>query len=81
MLLFYRNVSSVEIEDHQKKGMLDILFYLIRVSVVEDHDYKTIENVFGILQNLRYRCEEVVDPNYDKKPTNSSVQSRANPQQ
>ena len=86
ILLLYRNVSSAGIEARQslrqKEGMVEALLYLVRGAIDQNHmDNKSVENVICVLRNLSYRCEEVVNPNYDKQPPSSSVQSRANAQQ
>ena len=84
--MLYRNVSSAGIEARQslrqKEGMVEALLYLVRGAIDQNHmDNKSVENVICVLRNLSYRCEEVVNPNYDKQPPSSSVQSRANAQQ
>lgn len=33
----------------------------------QDIENKSIENVVCILRNLSFRCQEVEDPDYDKK--------------
>ncbi len=79
-------MSSAGIEARQalrqKEGMVEALLYLVRGAIDQNHmDNKSVENVICVLRNLSYRCEEVVNPNYDKQPPTSSVQSRAGAQQ
>lgn len=48
--------------------------YLVRGAIDQNHmDNKSVENVVCVLRNLSYRCEEVVNPNYDKQPPNAGV--------
>nr|CAH0108312.1 unnamed protein product [Daphnia galeata] len=71
-----RNVSSAGIEARQalrlKDGVVEALLYLVRGAIDQNHmDNKSVENVICVLRNLSYRCEEVVNPNYDKQPPSS----------
>ncbi|XP_046653998.1 armadillo repeat protein deleted in velo-cardio-facial syndrome homolog isoform X3 [Daphnia pulicaria] len=71
-----RNVSSAGIEARQalrlKDGVVEALLYLVRGAIDQNHmDNKSVENVICVLRNLSYRCEEVVNPNYDKQPPNA----------
>jgi len=80
-----RNVSSAGIEARQalrlKEGVVEALLYLVRGAIDQNHmDNKSVENVICVLRNLSYRCEEVVNPNYDKQPPASNVQTRATAQ-
>ena len=80
-----RNVSSAGIEARQalrlKEGVVEALLYLVRGAIDQNHmDNKSVENVICVLRNLSYRCEEVVNPNYDKQPPSSSIQTRATAQ-
>lgn len=73
-----RNVSSAGIEARQalrlKDGVVEALLYLVRGAIDQNHmDNKSVENVVCVLRNLSYRCEEVVNPNYDKQPPNAGV--------
>ena len=50
-------------------GLVDSLLYLVRAAIGKnDMDNKSVENCVCILRNLSYRCQEVVDPDYDKHP-------------
>lgn len=80
-----RNVSSAGIEARQalrlKEGLVEALLYLVRGAIDQNHmDNKSVENVICVLRNLSYRCEEVVNPNYDKQPPVPNVQTRAGAQ-
>lgn len=73
-----RNVSSAGIEARQalrlKEGVVESLLYLVRGAIDQNHmDNKSVENVVCVLRNLSYRCEEVVNPNYDKQPPGSQA--------
>ncbi|XP_045030658.1 catenin delta-2 isoform X4 [Daphnia magna] len=73
-----RNVSSAGIEARQalrlKDGVVEALLYLVRGAIDQNHmDNKSVENVICVLRNLSYRCEEVVNPNYDKQPPNTGA--------
>lgn len=79
-LCVHRNVSSAGIEARQalrlKEGLVEALLYLVRGAIDQNHmDNKSVENVICVLRNLSYRCEEVVNPNYDKQqpPGTASV--------
>ena len=67
-----RNVSSAGIEARQalrlKDGVVEALLYLVRGAIDQ-----SVENVICVLRNLSYRCEEVVNPNYDKQPPSSGA--------
>lgn len=70
-------MSSAGIEARQalrlKDGVVEALLYLVRGAIDQNHmDNKSVENVVCVLRNLSYRCEEVVNPNYDKQPPTSS---------
>lgn len=73
-----RNVSS-DGEYARKKlrecpGLVDSLLYLIRSAIVKrELDKKSVENCVCILRNLSYRCQEVVDPEYDKHLPNTDA--------
>ena len=65
-------MSSAGIEARQalrlKEGLVEALLYLVRGAIDQNHmDNKSVENVICVLRNLSYRCEEVVNPNYDKQ--------------
>ena len=71
-------MSSAGIEARQalrlKEGVVESLLYLVRGAIDQNHmDNKSVENVVCVLRNLSYRCEEVVNPNYDKQPPGSSA--------
>ncbi|KPM06241.1 catenin delta-1-like protein [Sarcoptes scabiei] len=54
-------------------GLVDSLLFLVRAAIGKnDMDNKSVENCVCILRNLSYRCQEVVDPEYDKNPPGSS---------
>lgn len=88
-----RNVSSAG-EYARKRlrecdGLVDSLLFLVRAAIGKnDMDNKSVENCVCILRNLSYRCQEVVDPEYDKHPpgitspiansTNSSSNTASN---
>lgn len=66
-----RNVSSAGEYARKKmrecEGLVDALLFLVRTAISKnDMDNKSIENCVCILRNLSYRCQEVVDPEYDK---------------
>ena len=53
---------------------MEALLYLVRGAIDQNHmDNKSVENVICVLRNLSYRCEEVVNPNYDKQPPSSGA--------
>ncbi|OQV14547.1 Juxtamembrane domain-associated catenin [Hypsibius exemplaris] len=67
-----RNISSAGF--HARKHLRDMsgliggLLRLVRQAVTDhDIDNKSIENVVCVLRNLSFRCQEVEDPDYDKK--------------
>ncbi|XP_043284990.1 catenin delta-2 isoform X3 [Venturia canescens] len=76
-----RNVSSAG-EYARKKlrecdGLVDALLYVVRSAIEKSNiGNKIVENCVCILRNLSYRCQEVEDPNYDKHPIQSTVQTR-----
>jgi len=82
--LLLRNISSAG-EYARKKlrecpHLIDSLFYVISTAIEKSNiGNKSIENCVCILRNLSYRCQEVVDPNYDKYPlqTQSRVGSQS----
>ncbi|XP_054161601.1 catenin delta-2-like isoform X2 [Oppia nitens] len=66
-----RNVSSAGEYARRKlrecEGLVDALLYLVRSAIGKnDMDNKSVENCVCILRNLSYRCQEVIDPEYDK---------------
>jgi hypothetical protein len=72
-----RNVSSAG--EYARRRMreceyfVESLIFLTRAAIARnDMDNKSIENVVCILRNLSYRCQEVVDPNYDSHPIPAS---------
>lgn len=76
-----RNISS-DGENARKtlreyEGLVDALLYLIRSAVAKrELDKKSVENCVCILRNLSYRCQEVVDSEYDKHiPNNDATHS------
>ena len=67
-----RNVSSAGEYARKKlrscEGLIDSLMYLIRAAISKnDIDNKSVENCVCILRNLSYRCQEIIDPEYDKQ--------------
>lgn len=72
-----RNVSSAGSYARNKlrdvPGLVDSLLYLVRAAIGKnDMDNKSVENCVCVLRNLSYRCQEVVDLNYDKNPPGAS---------
>lgn len=68
-----RNISSAGEYARRKlretEGLVECLLFLVRTAISKtDMDNKSIENCVCILRNLSYRCQEVVDPNYDTNP-------------
>jgi hypothetical protein len=66
-----RNVSSAGEYARRKlrecDGLVDALLFLVRAAIGKnDMDNKSVENCVCILRNLSYRCQEVIDPEYDK---------------
>lgn len=68
-----RNISSAG--EYARRRMrecdyfVESLIFLTRTAIAKnDMDNKSIENVVCILRNLSFRCQEVVDPNYDSHP-------------
>ncbi|CAG2162045.1 unnamed protein product [Oppiella nova] len=66
-----RNISSAGEYARRKlrecEGLVDALLYLVRSAIGKnDMDNKSVENCVCILRNLSYRCQEVIDPEYDK---------------
>lgn len=68
-----RNISSAG--EYARRRMreseyfVESLIFLMRTAIAKnDMDNKSIENCICILRNLSYRCQEVVDPNYDSHP-------------
>lgn len=73
-----RNVSSAG--EYARRRMrecqyfVESLIFLTRTAINKnDMDNKSIENVVCILRNLSYRCQEVIDPNYDSHPIPAST--------
>lgn len=76
-----RNVSSAGEYARKKlrecEGLVDALLYVVRSAIEKSNiGNKIVENCVCILRNLSYRCQEVEDPNYDKHPIQSAVQTR-----
>lgn len=68
-----RNISSAGEYARRRlrecEGLVDSLLFLVRAAIGKnDMDNKSVENCVCILRNLSYRCQEVVDPDYDKHP-------------
>ena len=56
----------------ESQGFIESLVIMVRTAIARnDMDNKSIENCVCILRNLSYRCQEVVDPNYDTLPPGS----------
>lgn len=78
-----RNISSAGEYARRKlrecDGLVDALLFLTRTAITKnDMDNKSIENCVCVLRNLSYRCQEVVDPNYDSQPPPSSANGTPN---
>lgn len=68
-----RNVSSSGEYARRRlrecEGLVDSLLMLVRAAVGKcEMDNKSVENCVCVLRNLSYRCQEVIDPEYDKHP-------------
>ncbi|CAG0883339.1 unnamed protein product [Cyprideis torosa] len=68
-----RNVSSAGIYARQKlrnfDGLPAALLYTLRAAIGKHNiDSKGVENCVCILRNLSYRCQEIIDPDYDQHP-------------
>lgn len=68
-----RNISSAgeyaRRRMRESEYLVESLIFLMRTAIAKnDMDNKSIENCVCILRNLSYRCQEVVDPNYDSQP-------------
>jgi len=73
-----RNVSSAGEYARKKlrscEGLVDSFMFLMRSAISHnDIDNKSVENCVCILRNLSYRCQEIVDPEYDKQVNNLSL--------
>lgn len=56
----------------ESEGFIESLVIMVRTAIARnDMDNKSIENCVCILRNLSYRCQEVIDPNYDTLPPGS----------
>lgn len=56
-------------------GLCESLLFIVRQAISKnDIDNKSIENCVCVLRNLSYRCQEVIDPDYDKHH-NSTAQN------
>ncbi|XP_076371116.1 splicing regulator ARVCF-like isoform X3 [Tachypleus tridentatus] len=67
-----RNVSSAGEYARKKlrecEGLVESLLYLVKAAIGKnDMDNKSVENCVCILRNLSFRCQEVEDPEYDKR--------------
>lgn len=68
-----RNVSSAGEYARRKlrecDGLCESLLFIVRQAIAKnDIDNKSIENCVCVLRNLSFRCQEVVDVDYDKHP-------------
>ena len=68
-----RNISSAgeyaRRRMRESEYLVESLIFLMRTAIAKnDMDNKSIENCVCILRNLSYRCQEIVDPNYDSQP-------------
>lgn len=68
-----RNISSAGEYARKRlrecEGLVDSVLFLVRAAIGKnDMDNKSVENCVCVLRNLSYRCQEVVDPEYDKHP-------------
>jgi len=66
-----RNVSSAgeyaRCKLRECDGLCESLLFIVRQAISKnDIDNKSIENCVCVLRNLSYRCQEVIDPDYDK---------------
>ncbi|KAJ6225779.1 hypothetical protein RDWZM_004324, partial [Blomia tropicalis] len=78
-----RNVSSAGEYARRRlrevDGLVDSLLFLVRAAIGKnDMDNKSVENCVCILRNLSYRCQEVVDPDYDKHPPGVTTPTTTN---
>lgn len=78
-----RNVSSGNARKQLREydGLIESLFYILNALISrKDVENKLVENCICILRNLSYRCQEVQDPDYDKRngASNSLTNSTTN---
>lgn len=78
-----RNVSSAgefaRSMLRKNPGFIESLVIMVRTAIARnDMDNKSIENCVCILRNLSYRCQEVIDPNYDTLPPASPTANNHN---
>ena len=53
------------------------MLFIVRQAISKnDIDNKSIENCVCVLRNLSYRCQEVIDPDYDKHSNSSNENSK-----
>ncbi|XP_022244608.1 catenin delta-2-like isoform X2 [Limulus polyphemus] len=67
-----RNVSSAGEYSRRKlrecEGLVEALLFLVKAAIGKnDMDNKSVENCVCVLRNLSFRCQEVEDPEYDKR--------------
>ncbi|XP_076307039.1 catenin delta-2-like isoform X3 [Tachypleus tridentatus] len=67
-----RNISSAGEYSRRKmrecEGLVEALLYLVKAAIGKnDMDNKSVENCVCVLRNLSFRCQEVEDPEYDKR--------------
>lgn len=78
-----RNISSGEYARRRMREceyFVESLIFLVRTAITRnDMDNKSIENCVCILRNLSYRCQEIVDPNYDSVPMPQSATAPGTP--
>ncbi|XP_055345868.1 catenin delta-2-like isoform X2 [Paramacrobiotus metropolitanus] len=67
-----RNVSSAGFQARktlrESEDFIGALLFILKDAVNnQDNENKSVENVVCILRNLSFRCQEVEDPDYDRK--------------
>lgn len=77
-----RNVSSFGYEARVRlrecDNLIESLLVTLQMAVNDqDIDNKSIENLVCVLRNLSYRCQEVEDPEYDRRIADSSGHQHA----
>lgn len=63
----------------ESPDLLSALLLILKTAVHnQDLDNKSIENVICVLRNLSFRCQEVEDPDYDKRDKTGKKGAYAN---
>lgn len=75
-----RNVSSAGPSARRRlralPGLAESLLYAVRAALAQASiSSKIVENCVCTLRNLSYRCQEIEDPNYDRRADSSSSPS------